>query len=78
MLLFHGPIEAVASIGSVTLVSDALHRRGPQWWWPDDRAWFVATEIDHPWSYVGASHNVVTDLRATALETVHVDFDDDW
>ncbi len=25
----------------------------PNLWWPDDRAWCVATEIDLAWTYVG-------------------------
>jgi hypothetical protein len=25
-------------------------------WWPDDRAWCVATEIDFDWTYVGSSN----------------------
>jgi hypothetical protein len=43
-LLFDGPIEAVAAIGSPAPGHDELHRHGPQWWWPDDRAWFVGNE----------------------------------
>ena len=78
MLLFDGPIGAVASIGSVSLVSDDLHRRGPQWWWPADRAWFVATEIDFPWSYIGGSKESVAEVRDSDLETVDVGVQDDW
>jgi hypothetical protein len=36
----------------------------PNLWWPDDRAWFVATEIDHPWTYVASSRRVVDQLMA--------------
>lgn len=36
----------------------------PSWqsanlWWPDDRAWCVATEIDFAWSYIGGSETCV-------------------
>jgi hypothetical protein len=44
---------------------------GPNIWWPDDRAWCVASEIDHPYSYVGGSEElieeVVADLELEAL-----------
>ena len=29
-------------------------------WWPDDRAWCVATEIDFDWTYVGGSKECIT------------------
>jgi hypothetical protein len=28
-------------------------------WWPDDRAWCVATEIDFDWTYVGGSNECI-------------------
>ena len=28
-------------------------------WWPDDRAWCVATEIDFDWTYVGGSDECI-------------------
>ena len=34
---------------------DFLGGQSPNVWWPDDRAWCVATEIDFAWTYVGAS-----------------------
>jgi hypothetical protein len=41
-------------------------------WWPDDRAWVVASEIDFAWTYVAASAPVVDalvdDTRIEALE----------
>lgn len=27
----------------------------PNIWWPGDRSWFVATEIDYQWTYVGGA-----------------------
>ena len=36
--------------------------QSPNLWWPEDRSWCVATEIDLPWSYVGGSHQLATDL----------------
>jgi hypothetical protein len=32
---------------------------GPNLWWPDDRAWVVASEIDLAWSYLGGSADLV-------------------
>lgn len=52
-LLFQGPLEGVMAF---------LNRRGtPFWgdspnvWWPEDRAWCVATDIDLYDTYVGGS-----------------------
>jgi hypothetical protein len=75
MLLFDGPIEAVASIAGASALSE---RRGPQWWWPDDRAWFVASEIDHSWSFVGGPNEVLAELRESDFETVDVSPEDVW
>lgn len=33
-------------------------------WWPDDRAWCVATEIDYCWTYVGGSSECIADVLA--------------
>jgi hypothetical protein len=33
---------------------------GPNLWWPEDRSWCVATEIDLPWSYVGGRAQVAS------------------
>jgi len=35
---------------------------GPNLWWPDDRSWCVATEIDLPWTYVGGAEAVIEDI----------------
>jgi hypothetical protein len=29
--------------------------RPPNLWWPDDRSWFVSTEVDFCWTYVGGT-----------------------
>jgi hypothetical protein len=49
---------------------------GPNLWWPEDRAWCVASEIDFPYTYVGGSNELIDRiLRHPALEalpaTVH-------
>jgi hypothetical protein len=37
---------------------------GPNIWWPDDRAWCVASEIDLPYSYVGGSKELIEEVLA--------------
>jgi hypothetical protein len=34
----------------------------PSLWWPDDRAWMVATDVDHAWTYVGGSAALIEAL----------------
>jgi hypothetical protein len=71
MLLLTG---AIGAVGSSSL------EVGPSWqspnlWWPDDRAWCVATEIDLMSTYVGGSHRCVRavldrpELEAVAVES---------
>jgi hypothetical protein len=51
LFLFHGTVGDVLTTFSEV---DWIYR-SPNLWWPDDRAWCVATEIDFTWSYVGGS-----------------------
>ncbi len=39
---------------------------GPNLWWPDDRAWCVASEIDHPYSYVGGPQQLIDEILGNA------------
>jgi hypothetical protein len=63
-VLLEGPLDAVGEIGV------RIHWRGeqhfephsPNLWWPDDRAWCVATDIDLDSTYVGGSAALVRDL----------------
>jgi hypothetical protein len=48
-LVFTGSIDAVTSL---TIRHQSLT---PNWWWPDDRAWIVVSELDAPSTYVGGS-----------------------
>ena len=51
-LLFRGPIDAIMAF----LARDGpFWRHSPNLWWPDDRAWCVATDIDLYDTYVGGS-----------------------
>lgn len=51
--LFLGPIDAVTSLS----LGDFQHP--PNLWWPEDRAWCVATEIDLSETYLAASESCV-------------------
>jgi hypothetical protein len=33
-------------------------------WWPEDRAWCVATEVDMMWTYVGGSESCIEEILA--------------
>ena len=47
----------------------------PNIWWPTDRAWFVATDIDLDSTYIGASQECIDALlRHPALETVPAEY----
>jgi hypothetical protein len=52
--------------GSVATIADAPALDGweqrPSLWWPDDRAWCVATEIDFMTTYVGGSATAMAAL----------------
>jgi hypothetical protein len=45
---------------------DAQHDHSPNLWWPDDRAWCVATEIDLAWTYVGGPAKLISDTLANS------------
>ncbi|MXV99113.1 MAG: hypothetical protein F4126_03545 [Acidimicrobiaceae bacterium] len=48
----------------------------PQLWWPDDRSWIVATEIDLVSTYVACSRPLAEDLMADdQLEAIRVELD---
>lgn len=67
--LFGGPLDAAqASYSSI-----AFAHQSANLWWPADRAWCVATEVDFAWTYVGGPHSLVqavlADPRLEAVET---------
>jgi hypothetical protein len=57
--LFSGPIGAV-----VDSSLPAMPYQSPSLWWPDDKAWIVASEIDLSWTYVGGPPEVIDRLIA--------------
>jgi len=73
--VFEGPVEA-----SRTSFSDASFiYTAANLWWPADRAWFVSTEVDAAWTYVGGSRTLIaTLLDDTRLDSVEVQATDRW
>lgn len=77
-VLLGGPIEA--ALGSLS----PHHEQSASLWWPADRAWCVATEVDLMWTYVGGTRACIEDVlaegdleawRATSDDRVDVDGD---
>lgn len=58
LLLLGGTVRAVGT----SSLSMAGGWRTPNLWWPEDRAWCVATEVDLMTTYVGGSHACVRQL----------------
>jgi hypothetical protein len=57
-LLFRGPLRAATAFRSEPWF------QSPTLWWPDDRAWCVASELDIFSTYLGATPEAVHDLIA--------------
>jgi hypothetical protein len=50
-----GPLGAALD----TVYGVTQHYQSASIWWPDDRAWCVATEVDFDWTYVGGSNECI-------------------
>jgi hypothetical protein len=59
-LLYSGPAEAVATLASL----DGTWGQSPNIWWPADRAWCVASELDLQWTYVGGPRGLIDAILA--------------
>lgn len=55
------------SLDDATAVGKLLHGQSANLWWPEDRAWCVATEIDFSWTYVGGTEDLVADVLASPV-----------
>jgi hypothetical protein len=82
-IVFAGPLDAAAEMGQ--RVDGAFFPQSPNLFWPDDRAWCVATEIDLDSTYIGGPAALVDELlndpRIEALpadlaDPVSIDSDD--
>ena len=67
VLLFDGPITSVSTIGWQFPSETRIQRHSPQWWWPDDRAWFVGTAIDPAGTYAAGSRALIDSILASPL-----------
>ena len=56
-LLYSGPVDR-------TLESPHPFDQSPNLWWPEDRAWFVATEIDFDSTFVGGDDRLIAALAS--------------
>lgn len=71
--LFGGPVSAVAEVRNP---DSSTEWRNPDLFWPDDRRWFVATDVEL-WSlYIGGDDDLIANLRRsvpTSTELVTLD-----
>lgn len=69
--LLRGPIDLAAAN-----LAEEPSEQSASLWWPADRAWFVATDIDLVTTFVGASAACVRELlRSPGLEAAQVPVD---
>lgn len=61
-LIRHPAREYLLYLGRLDQVAGWMD--GPNLWWPADRTWCVASEIDLPWTYVGGSHQLIETVLA--------------
>jgi hypothetical protein len=62
--------------GLLVSVTVGFDRPAAGLWWPADRAWFVATEIDLEWTFVAGDTDLVERLRHDPrLEVIDTTFD---
>jgi hypothetical protein len=57
-------VLSVGPLAELPSLVDAQDERSPNLWWPSDRAWCVATEIDLAWTYVGGPAALISDVLA--------------
>ncbi len=77
-LLFRGSIGASAEEDDAEALGEpTILLAPPSFWWPTDRKWFVATDIDSFSTYVGGSDSLAKRLLGDdLLEIVPVSLDD--
>ena len=65
-ILCTGPIDSIVG----------MKYESPNFWWPQDRAWCVATDIDMPSTFVGGSAECIAALVGhPGLEAMPIDID---
>lgn len=67
-------VPLVGPVGAAIRSYDEVRHQSANLWWPKDRAWFVATDIDLVSSYIGGSAAAVAELLAhPGLEALRVE-----
>jgi hypothetical protein len=75
-LLFYGPLQSATSLGYWS-TPDVFQAQSPNLFWPADRAWCVATEIDFDSTLVAGKRTLIDALlEAPALDAWPVHPDD--
>lgn len=70
--LLRGPLTGVLS----SVAASNIDRPAAGLWWPADRAWFVAAEINFEWTFVAGASTLVESLYADErLEVAPTSFD---
>ncbi len=69
--LVRGPLSSVAGL------AEAAGGQSPNLWWPEDRSWFVSTEIDGDSTIIGGSLVLIEALRTSSrLHAVETSIED--
>ncbi|MGW3010125.1 hypothetical protein ACWC9R_14990 [Streptomyces sp. NPDC001219] len=67
--LYEGPVEAATAMGDRS--AGVFFPQSPNLWWPRDRAWCVATDVDLSSTYIGCSARLAEQLAgAPELEVL--------
>jgi hypothetical protein len=53
------------AVRDVTALQFYGHLRPPNWWWPDDRVWLIASQVDAWSTYVGGPAGLIERLLET-------------
>lgn len=70
--LLRGPLAGVLT----SVSASGLDQPTAGLWWPADRAWFVATEVDFPWTFVAGDESLIDMvLQDERLEAGRTSFD---
>ncbi|CAN5123803.1 hypothetical protein BH18ACT9_BH18ACT9_08470 [soil metagenome] len=74
-LLFRGPLRLAGEWGAADLLPQQPRPiNSPNLIWPADHAWFVATEIDSPWTGIGGTDELIGEVAGEpALGVERVD-----
>lgn len=55
---------ACGPLNDVVPLFDRIGGQSPNVWWPEDRAWIIASEIDFAWTYVAADRTTIDAVLA--------------